>query len=106
MRAYAQKRQGLTTVTVSRELASLVDPEKIAALRAEIKEGQKIMVAARGVTPVLRYAIEEAQLRKASLCVLYVREVAVFPTGPTMKRMKWQEDPEAAAEVLAATSRQ
>ncbi len=97
LRAYAQKRQGLTTVTVSRELASLVDPEKIAALRAEIKEGQKIMVAARGVTPVLRYAIEEAQLRKATLCVLYVKEVAVFPAGPAMKRMKWQEDPEAAA---------
>jgi nucleotide-binding universal stress UspA family protein len=97
LRAYAQKRQGLTTVTVSRELASLVDPEKIAALRAEIKEGQKIMVAARGVTPVLRFAIEEAQLRKASLCVLFVKEVAVFPAGPAMKRMKWQDDPEAAA---------
>jgi nucleotide-binding universal stress UspA family protein len=97
LRAYAQKRQGLTTVTVSRELASLVDPEKIAALRAEIKEGSKIMVAARGVTPVLRYALEEAQLRKATLCVLYVKELAVFPAGPAMKRMKWQEDPEAAA---------
>jgi amino acid transporter/nucleotide-binding universal stress UspA family protein len=97
LRAYAQKRQGLTTVTVSRELASLVDPAKIAELRAEIREGQKIMVAARGVTPVLRYAIEEAQLRKASLCVLYVKEVAVFPAGPAMKRMKWQDDPEASA---------
>ena len=97
LRAYAQKRQGLTTVTVSRELASLVDPEKIAALRAEIKEGAKIMVAARGVTPVLRYALEEAQLRKATLCVLYVKELAVFPAGPAMKRLKWQEDPEAAA---------
>jgi amino acid transporter/nucleotide-binding universal stress UspA family protein len=97
LRAYAQKCQGLTTVTVSRELASLVDPAKIAELRAEIKEGQKIMVAARGVTPVLRYALEEAQLRKASLCVLYVKEVAIFPAGPVMKRMKWQEDPEAAA---------
>jgi len=49
------------------------------------------------VTPVLRYALEEAQLRKATLCVLYVKEVAIFPAGPAMKRMKWQEDPEAAA---------
>ncbi len=97
LRAYAQKRQGLTTVTVTRELASLVDPEKIAALRADIREGEKIMVAARGVTPVLRYAMEEAQLRRASLCVLYVREVAVFPAGPAMKRLKWQEDAEASA---------
>jgi nucleotide-binding universal stress UspA family protein len=95
VRAYAQKRQGLTTV--SRELASLVDPAKIAVLRSVMREGEKIMVAARGITPVLRYAIEEAQLRKASLCVLYVREVAVFPAGPLMKRPKWQEDPEAAA---------
>jgi len=99
LRAYAQKRQGLTTVTVSLEVASLVDPEKIAALRPEIKEGQKIMVAARGLTPVLRYAIEEAELRKATLCVLYVKELAVFlPGGGTAtKRLKWQEDPEAAA---------
>jgi amino acid transporter/nucleotide-binding universal stress UspA family protein len=97
LRAYAQKRQGLTTVTMTRELASLVDPEKIAALRPEIHEGQKIMVAARGATPVLRYALEEAELRKATLCVLFVKELAVFPAGPLMKRMKWQDDPEAAA---------
>jgi amino acid transporter/nucleotide-binding universal stress UspA family protein len=97
LRAYAQKRQGLTTVTMSKEMASLVDPEKIAELRSEMKEGEKIMVAARGITPVVKYAIEEAQLRKASLCVLYVKEVAVFPAGPAMKRMKWQDDPEAAA---------
>jgi amino acid transporter/nucleotide-binding universal stress UspA family protein len=97
LRAYAQKRQGLTTVTVSRELAQLVDPEKIAELRSALKEGEKIMVAARGITPVLKFAIEEAQLRKASLCVLFVKEVAAFPLGPAMKRPKWQEDPEAAA---------
>ena len=97
LRSYAQKRQGLTTVTMSRELANLVDPETIAALRAEIKEGQKIMVAARGLTPVLRYALEEAFFRKASLCVLYVKEVAVFPAGPVMQRMKWNQDPQAAA---------
>jgi amino acid transporter/nucleotide-binding universal stress UspA family protein len=97
LRAYAQKRQGLTTVTMSREMANLVDPEKIAELRSGMKEGEKIMVAARGITPVVRFAIEEAQLRKASLCVLYVKEVAVFPAGPAMKRIKWQDDPEAAA---------
>ena len=97
VRAFAQKKQGLRTLTVSRELADLVDSEKVALLRAEIKEGQKIMVAARGVTPVLRYALEEARLRKATLCVLYVKELAVFPAGPAMKRMKWQDDPGAAA---------
>ena len=97
LRAFAQKRQGLTTVTVSREMASLVDPEKIAMLRTEFREGSKIMVAVRGITPVLGFALDEAQLRKATLCVLYVKELAVFPAGPVMKKMKWKEDPEAAA---------
>ena len=64
-----------------------------------MKEGQKIMVAARGMTPVLRFALDEAKLRKATLCVLYVKEVAIFLGGPTRKagRPKWQDDPQAAA---------
>src|SRR5581483_6256467 len=83
LRAYTQKRQGLTTLTVTREVAQIVNPETVAGLRRELKEGEKIMVAARGITPVLRFALEEAQLRKAMLCVLYVKEVAVyFPSGP------------------------
>ena len=32
------------------------------------------MVAARGINPVLNFALEEAQLRKAVLCVVYVKE--------------------------------
>ena len=99
LRAYAQKRQGLTTLTVSREVAQIVSPEAIASLRREIQEGEKIMVAARGITPVLRYAMEEAALRKAMLCVLYVKEIAIaFSSGLTpAKRAKWQDDPEASA---------
>ena len=99
LRAYAQKRQGLTTLTVRREVAEMVKPETIAALRRELKEGQKIMVAARGLTPVVTFALEEAQLRKAMLCVLFVKELAIaFPGGPISgKRPKWQDDPEAAA---------
>lgn len=99
VRAYAQKRAGLTSVTVSREMAEIVTPEAIEKLRPHFVEGQKIMVAARGVTPVLQFALDEAQLRKAMLCVLYVKEVAVFmPTGPTtLGRSKWQDDPQAAA---------
>jgi len=99
LRAYAQKRQGLTTVTVSHEIADLVNPEKIAMLRSELKEGQKIMVSVRGITPVLRYALEEAQLRKAMLCVLYVKEIAVYlPGGGSItRRARWQDDEHAAA---------
>ena len=101
LRAYALKRAGLTSVTVTKELADIVTPESIAKLRPRLAEGQKIMVAARGVTPVLQFALDEAQLRKATLCILYVKELAVYlPQGPATAgrgRPKWQDDPQAAA---------
>jgi amino acid transporter/nucleotide-binding universal stress UspA family protein len=98
LRAYTQKRQGLTTLTVHRTVAEMVSPDTIAKLQPRLEEGQKIMVAARGITPVLRFALDEAQLRKAILCVLFVKEIAVYYTGgPTLPaRPKWQEDPEAS----------
>jgi nucleotide-binding universal stress UspA family protein len=68
-------------------------------MQPRMEEGQKIMVAARGITPVLRFALDEAQLRKATLCVLYVKEIAVYYAGgPTfLGRARWQDDPEAQA---------
>ena len=61
------------------------------------------MVAARGITPVLSFAMAEAQLRKATLCVLFVKEVAVYYTaaGTPLGRAKWQGDPEANAIMSA-----
>jgi amino acid transporter/nucleotide-binding universal stress UspA family protein len=99
VRAYSHKVVGLKTVTVSAEAAEIVSPETMERLRPRCEEGQKVMVAARGVTPVLRFALEYAALKKATLCVLYVKEVAVFLTGPvrTTGRPKWQDDPQAAA---------
>jgi amino acid transporter/nucleotide-binding universal stress UspA family protein len=99
LRAYALKRQGLTTLTVTRKVAEMVSPDLLATIEPRFEEGQKIMVAARGVTPVLGFALEEAQLRKATLCVLYVKEIAVFyGGGPTaLGRARWQENPEASA---------
>jgi amino acid transporter len=99
LRAYTLKRQGLTTLTVTREIAEMVSPETLAAFEPRLEEGTKIMVAARGVTPVLNFALEEAELRKAVLCVLYVREIAVyFSGGPaTLGRVRWQDDPAAQA---------
>jgi amino acid transporter/nucleotide-binding universal stress UspA family protein len=99
MRAYTLKRQGLTTLTVTREVAKLVTPDLIPTLQPKLAEGQKIMVAARGITPVLGFALDEAQLRKAMLCVLYVKEVAIYYTaaGTRLGRAKWQDDPEANA---------
>jgi len=99
LRAYTQKRQGLTTLTVTREVAEMVTPSLAATMQSRLAEGQKIMVAARGITPVLSFALDEAQLRKACLFVLYVKEVAIYYTsaGTRLGRAKWQDDPEANA---------
>jgi nucleotide-binding universal stress UspA family protein/L-asparagine transporter-like permease len=55
--------------------------------------GQFILVAARGWTPALQFALEESRVRGAQLLVLYIREVAVnIDMGSN-----WQDDPEARA---------
>src|SRR5881392_1621071 len=99
LRAYTLKRQGLTTVMLHRQVAAMVNPELPATMRSHLSDEQKIMVAARGITPVLSFALDEAQLREATLCVLYVKEVAVYYTGggTTLGRARWQDDPEANA---------
>jgi nucleotide-binding universal stress UspA family protein len=98
LRAYTQKRQGLTTMTVTHDVAAMVSPDLVATMQPRLEEGQKIMVAARGITSVLSFALDEAQLRKATLCVLYVKEISVFyGGGGPLGRAKWQNDPSAAA---------
>ncbi len=99
LRAYTLKRQGMTTVTVTREVAKMVTPTLASAMQSGLREGQKIMVAARGITPVLSFALDEARLRKACLFVLYVKEVAIYYTaaGTRLGRAQWQDDPEANA---------
>jgi amino acid transporter/nucleotide-binding universal stress UspA family protein len=99
LRAYSHKVSGLKTMTVARQVADMVTPDLAATMVPRLSEGQKIMVAARGVTPALAFALEEAQLRKATLCVLYVKEISVYFTGaPTnLGRAKWQDDPAANA---------
>jgi len=99
LRAWTQKRAGFTTLTVTRQVAAMVSPNLAATMQPRLEEGQKIMVAARGITPVLSFALDEAQLRKATLCVLYVKEIAVYYAGgPTVRgRARWQDDPEAQA---------
>src|SRR5205823_10524527 len=99
LRAYTLKRQGLTTLTIRRDVAQMVTPELPATMQSRLAEGQKVMVAARGITPVLSFALDEAQLRKATLCVLFVKEIAVYyASGPTtLGRARWQDDPEANA---------
>ncbi|HEV2839928.1 MAG TPA: amino acid permease [Chthoniobacterales bacterium] len=106
LRAYSHKVSGLKTMTVTRQVAAMVSPDLGATMEPRLSEGQKIMVAARGVTPALAFALEEAQLRKATLCVLYVKEIAVYFTGgPTnVGRARWQDDPDANA-IMSLTMR-
>jgi amino acid transporter/nucleotide-binding universal stress UspA family protein len=98
LRAYAQRRAGLRTVTVPEYLAASVAPETALDFRINLSPGQSIMVAARGLTPVLRFALEEARFRQGTLYVLYVKELAVTLPGPleSTDRVRWQDDPEAA----------
>ena len=98
LRAYSQKLAGLRTLTVREELAVHVAPELSPDFRLNLGAGQSILVAARGLTPVLRFALEEARLRQANLYVLYAKELAVTLPGPleTTERLRWQDDPEAA----------
>ncbi len=60
--------------------------------------GGAILVAARGPTDVLKFAVDEAALRGAVLYVLFVREIAV--TIPTTSH--WRNDPDASAVFKAA----
>jgi nucleotide-binding universal stress UspA family protein len=98
-RAYSHRVAGLRTLTVTRGVAEMVVPDLVSSVQTRLGEGQKIMVAARGITPVLGFALDEAELRKATLCVLYVKEIAVFYGGgpPLTRRARWQDDPEANA---------
>ncbi len=100
LRALSHKASGLATITVAKEVADSVSPEALARLRpSALEEGRKILVSARGITPVLRFALKEAQLHKAVLCVLYVKEIAVILGAAQAsggRAAKWQEDPQAA----------
>ena len=97
-RSYSHKVSGLKTVIVTKTVAAMVTPELVPSMQTRLGEGRKIMVAARGMTGVLAFALDEAELRKATLCVLYVKEIAVYYTGgPAVRsRPRWQDDPEAS----------
>jgi nucleotide-binding universal stress UspA family protein len=98
LRGYAQRRAGLRTLTVSEEIAAAVSPESVPGFRLNLNPGLSILVAARGLNPVLRFALEEARLRQSTLYVLYVKEVAVTMLGPVanVERPRWQDDPQAS----------
>jgi amino acid transporter/nucleotide-binding universal stress UspA family protein len=99
LRWYAMKRAGIETVMLTREMAAaLVPPERLENLRPNFAPGQSILVAARGFTPVLRFALEEARLRQGNLYVVYVKPLAVnLPAAQANpERARWQTDRQAA----------
>ncbi len=97
LRAWSQKHKGVATVTVPSKVAEMVERLHAEETKPALQEGGKILVCLRGVTPVLRYAIETAKMRNASLYVLYVREVAVaFGASAAEAKARWQDDPEAS----------
>ncbi|MBS0659150.1 MAG: amino acid permease [Verrucomicrobia bacterium] len=101
LRAYSHRLSGLRTLTVPKEVAQAVSPEAVAAMRRPSVEGGRLLVAARGLTPVLRFALEEAILRKAVLYCVYIKEFSVPLLGSVPRagsgRPKWQDDPQANA---------
>ena len=103
LRAVAQRRAGLRTITVSREVAAAVAPESLPDFRVNLNPGQSILAAARGMTPVLQFALEEARLRQGTLYVLFVKELAVALPGPleNAERPRWQDDPQASRIMCA-----
>jgi amino acid transporter/nucleotide-binding universal stress UspA family protein len=101
LRTYSHRLSGLKTMTVPTALANVVTPEAVAEMRRPSLEGGRLLVAARGLTPVLRFALEEAVLRKAMLYCLYIKEISIplmgrLP-GTGSGRPKWQDDPQANA---------
>jgi amino acid transporter/nucleotide-binding universal stress UspA family protein len=99
LRWYAMKRAGFETVLLTREQAAAVTrPEQLAPLRPNFEPGQAILVAARGFTPVIKFALEEAKLRQGNLYVLYIKQLSVTLPGPlaTGERPRWQNDRQAA----------
>jgi amino acid transporter/nucleotide-binding universal stress UspA family protein len=101
LRGWSQRKAGLRTVTVHEDVAAAVVPKAPADFRLNLEPGQSILVAARGVNPVLRFALEEARLRQASLYVLYIKELAVALPGvvATIDRPRWQDD-KVATEIM------
>ncbi len=101
LRTYSHRLSGLKTMTVPTALANVVTPEAVAEMRRPSLEGGRLLVAARGLTPVLRFALEEAVLRKATLYCLYIKEISILRMGGSQGggggRPKWQDDPQANA---------
>src|SRR5947209_12371146 len=55
VRAYTQKRQGITTLVVTRQVAEMVSPTLVATMRPRLVQGQRILLSSRGIPSVCSY---------------------------------------------------
>ena len=84
-------RRGKPAVPVPVATPQTAPPATIPTQSATAFLGQFVLVAARGWTPALQFALEETRVRALQLLVLYCREVAISIDVET----KWQDDPAA-----------
>jgi nucleotide-binding universal stress UspA family protein len=89
--AAARRRAALSEAETQARLVRQLGPERPVTA---------VMVASRGVTPTLRYAVEQARARRAQLYVLFVREL--YTTIPVP--MNEKDDAEAQAVFQAVKS--
>jgi nucleotide-binding universal stress UspA family protein len=97
LRGWAQRRAGFRSVLVTKEVAAQIAPETGEEPTIELNPGEAMLVAARGLTPVLQFALDEARLRGSRLYVLFVQELAVVLPGPLLRpgTGRWQDNPQA-----------
>jgi len=97
-RSWAQRLAGYRTLVVKEHIAAQIAPESVPNFKININTSKSILVAARGLTPVLSFALEEARLRNATLYVLFVKEISIpiLGTPSTPIPTRWQDDPEAS----------
>jgi len=81
-------RRGKAAVPVPVATPQTAPPATIPTQSATAFLGQFVLVAARGWTPALQFALEETRVRALQLLVLYCREVAISIDVET----KWQDD--------------
>ena len=87
VREWTIRRRGVAPASAPAQAAGVAAP----AAAASTFLGQAILVATRGWTPALQFALEASRLRDSQLLVLYIREVAVnLDMGSD-----WRNDPEA-----------
>lgn len=97
-RSWVQRLAGYRTLVVKEHIAAQIAPESVPNFKINIDNSKSILVAARGLTPVLSFALEEARLRNATLYVLFVKEISIpiLGTPSTPIPTRWQDDPEAS----------